>query len=57
MLIIKKGKCSFLCLKIGFFFLLYFFDLFIFFLLAQQPKEEPGNWRGKHDEEAMYLYL
>ena len=39
------------------FFLLYFFDLFIFFLLAQQPKEEPGNWRGKHDEEAMYLYL
>ena len=40
-----------------FFFWLYFFDLFIFFLLAQQPKEEPGNWRGKHDEEAMYLYL
>ena len=34
MLIIKKGKCSFLCLKIGFFFLFVLFFWFIYLLFA-----------------------
>lgn len=51
MLIIKKGKCSFLCLKIGFFFFVLFF-WFIYLLFACPAtqkgtrKLEGETWRG-----------